>query len=159
MLIANRLNMPGYKIGSIKVLDKISKTGTESIIEKTLTSNFKTLCSKNNIVNNNIQFKDKFIQALEDIIYSKRNIGSEQLHSVLKSKADEFKHIKSVNDQIEKLVELKRILTEEVDDYKQNAQNAFSDSFSGFIFREISDKIANLSGLSLDLTNNDTMTN
>ena len=159
MLIANRLNIPDYKIGSIKVLDKINKTGTAPIIEKDLMSNFKTLCSKNNIVNNNIQFKDKFIQALEDIIYSKRNIGSEQLHSVLKSKADEFKHIKSVNDQIEKLVELKRILTEEVDDYNQNAQNAFGDSFSGFIFREISDKIADLSGLSLDLTNNETMTN
>ena len=102
--------------------------------------------------NDNIQFKDKFIQALEYIIYSKRNIGSEQLHSVLKSKADEFKHIKSVKElldatklskeELETTIEMKK---KEMDEMKKKISeistsvDKVSESFQ-FDFKELEGK-------------------
>ena len=160
LMIANRLNVKGYTVGTLKVLDKFSHTGTAPIINKKLTSNFETLCRKYNIPNNKIQFKDKYIQSLEHIIYSKRSIGSNQLNTLLKETANNaFKNVKNVNDQIETLIQIKDILTEEFKQYPKNAQNAFSETLPGFIYRELSDKIAELSTLSLDWTNNEVMTN
>lgn len=164
LTIANRLNMEGYTLGEIKVLDSLNNIGTCSIINSKLLSNFKTLCFKNpSIPNNNLKFRDKFLQALEIITYAKKSLGAVNTSNLLNEKVNktlEPAFLKTLDKakQIEILSEISEILKLEHDDYSKDAQNAFYDSFPGFVYREVLSRISDLSNVKIDWANSDYIT-
>jgi len=159
LAIVNRLNLPNYTIGELKVLDSANNRGTCSIVDKDLLTNFKTLCKKTDTPYNDLQFKDKYLQALDLIIYATNNIGNPSTINILTEKANAFYTEQNTARQLDTLSEIADILGKEHDDYRKDVQNASYNTFSGFVYLEIMNRIAALSKRRLDLNTNEETTN
>lgn len=162
LVIANRLNVEGYTIGEVKAFNTNNKTGTTPVIPKNMIANFKTLCSRseNKVPNNNIKFADRYQQILDYITYSSSMVNKGTIVTKLNSQVDKLNasnKVISKNEQMDNLIGLLNIIKNENEDIAKGVFSA--DSFPAMLYQQISMKISELSGVSIDYANSKNISN